>query len=61
MRLIAHVEDAFGLELSIRAVFAAPTLEAMAAGIERRVLEDILEMSDTQAEELAALNHATEG
>jgi acyl carrier protein len=61
MRLIVHVEDAFGLDLSIRAVFAAPTLEAMAAGIEQRVLEDILEMSDAEAEELAAVNHATEG
>jgi amino acid adenylation domain-containing protein len=61
MRLIAHVEDAFGLELSIRAVFAAPTLGAMAAEIEQRVLEDILEMSDVEAEDLAALNHALEG
>jgi amino acid adenylation domain-containing protein len=56
MRLIAHVEDAFGVELPIRAVFAAPTLEAMAAGIEQRVLEDILKMSDAEAEELAAHN-----
>jgi amino acid adenylation domain-containing protein len=61
MRLIAHVEDAFGLDLSIRAVFAAPTLEAMAAEIEQRVLEDILEMTDVEAEDLAALNHALEG
>ncbi|HEU4556352.1 MAG TPA: amino acid adenylation domain-containing protein, partial [Longimicrobium sp.] len=58
MRLIAHVEDAFGVELSIRDVFAEPTLEAMAAGIEQRVLEDILEMSDAEAEKLATLNLA---
>jgi len=53
MRLTARVEDAFGLELSIRTVFATPTLEAIAAEIERRIYDDILAMSDSTAEELA--------
>ncbi|MBB4634032.1 non-ribosomal peptide synthetase/type I polyketide synthase [Longimicrobium terrae] len=56
MRLIARVQGAFGLELSIRTVFSAPTLEAMAAEIERKVYEDILEMTDAQAQQLAELN-----
>jgi hypothetical protein len=56
MRLIARVQDAFGLELSIRTVFAAPVLEAMAGEIERMVYEDVLGMDDAWAEELAELN-----
>jgi aryl carrier-like protein len=56
MRLIARVHDAFGLEISIRTVFAAPTLEAMAGVIEERIYEDILGMDDAQAEQLADLN-----
>jgi amino acid adenylation domain-containing protein len=58
MRLIARVQDAFGLELSIRTVFAAPTLEAMAAAIEERIYEDIDGMTDEQAEQLAATHTA---
>ncbi|HEX5870189.1 MAG TPA: non-ribosomal peptide synthetase, partial [Longimicrobium sp.] len=61
MRLIARVQDAFGLELSIRTVFSAPTLGAMAGEIERKVYEDILGMSDAQAEQLAELTQNTEG
>jgi acyl carrier protein len=56
MRLAARVRDAFGVELSIRAVFAAPTLEAMAAEVERSIYAEIVEMSDARAEELAELN-----
>jgi amino acid adenylation domain-containing protein len=55
MRLIAQVRDAFGLEMSIRDVFAAPTLEALAAELERRIYEDIAMMPDADAEQLAAL------
>ncbi|HEX8393612.1 MAG TPA: amino acid adenylation domain-containing protein [Longimicrobium sp.] len=56
MRLIARVQDSFGVELSIRTVFAAPVLEAMAAEVERRIYEDVLEMDDAHAEQLAELN-----
>jgi amino acid adenylation domain-containing protein len=56
MRLIVRVQDAFGVELSIRTVFAAPTLEAMAGEIERMVYEDVMEMDDAQAEALAEPN-----
>ncbi|HVH12052.1 MAG TPA: non-ribosomal peptide synthetase, partial [Longimicrobium sp.] len=57
MRLIARVHDAFGLELSIRTVFATPTLEGMAGEIEARIYEDIDGMTDEQAEQLAAATH----
>jgi acyl carrier protein len=58
MRLIAHVRDAFGLEISIRDVFAAPTLQAQAAELERRIYDDIAAMPDADAEQLASLTHA---
>jgi amino acid adenylation domain-containing protein/non-ribosomal peptide synthase protein (TIGR01720 family) len=48
MRLIGQVRSAFGVELSIRTVFAQPTLEAMAADVERLVYEDILAMPDDE-------------
>ncbi|HEV7587864.1 MAG TPA: amino acid adenylation domain-containing protein, partial [Longimicrobium sp.] len=56
MRLVARARDAFGVEVSIRTVFAAPTLGAMAAEIERAVLDDVMAMSDADAEALAELN-----
>ncbi|HET7232712.1 MAG TPA: amino acid adenylation domain-containing protein [Longimicrobium sp.] len=52
MRLLAGVKDAFGVEISIRAVFATPTLEALAAEIERKVYEDVAAMEETEAEAL---------
>ncbi len=54
MRLIGRVRSAFGVELSIRAVFAAPTLEAVAEEVERLVYEDILNMPDEDEEEVPA-------
>jgi amino acid adenylation domain-containing protein len=56
MRLLAHIQATFGLEISIRAVFAMPTLEAMAGEIERRIYEDVAVMSDDEAEQLVASN-----
>jgi amino acid adenylation domain-containing protein len=61
MRLIARVHDAFGVEVPIRSVFSAPTLEGMAAEIQRAVYDDIVGMSDAQAEQLAALNQTAGG
>jgi acyl carrier protein len=52
MRLIAAVQAAFGVELSIRAVFAAPTLAAMAAEVERAIYDDVLALSDDDAARL---------
>ncbi|MBW3654864.1 MAG: amino acid adenylation domain-containing protein, partial [Gemmatimonadetes bacterium] len=48
MRLVGQVRAAFGVELSIRSVFAGPTLEAMAAEVERLVYEDILAIPDDE-------------
>jgi amino acid adenylation domain-containing protein len=58
MRLIARVRDDFGVELTIRALFAAPTVEGIAAEVERLVHEELLALSD---EELRALHAAVPG
>jgi aryl carrier-like protein len=58
MRLLARVRASFGVELSIRAVFAAPTLEAMADEVERLVFERVADLPEDQVERLAALTAA---
>jgi amino acid adenylation domain-containing protein len=56
MRLLAEIQATFDLEISIRTVFAMPTLEAMAGEIERRIYEDVAAMSEFEAEQLAESN-----
>jgi amino acid adenylation domain-containing protein len=56
MRLLAEIQATFDLEISIRAVFLMPTLEAMAGEIERRIYEDVATMSESEAERLAGSN-----
>jgi acyl carrier protein len=56
MRLLAKIQATFDLEISIRAVFSMPTLEAMAGEIERRIYEDVATMSEFEAEQLAESN-----
>jgi amino acid adenylation domain-containing protein len=51
MRLTAEVQARFGVELSVRAVFARPTLEGMAAEVDRLLYEDVLAMPDGEAEQ----------
>jgi amino acid adenylation domain-containing protein len=53
MRLLAKIKATFDVELSIRNVFSLPTLEAMAEEIERRIYEDVANMSEFEAEQLA--------
>ncbi|HEU4561402.1 MAG TPA: AMP-binding protein, partial [Longimicrobium sp.] len=53
MRLLARIQATFDLDISIRTVFSKPTLEAIAAEIERRIYEDALTMSEFEAEQLA--------
>ena len=54
MRLVAHIQATFDTEISIRAVFSMPTLEAIAGEIERRIYEDVDIMSDDDVEQLVA-------
>jgi amino acid adenylation domain-containing protein len=61
MRLIASVRATFGVEVPIRAVFSAPTLEGMAGEVERLAFEKIAAMPEDQAERLAALTSVAGG
>jgi amino acid adenylation domain-containing protein len=56
MRLVANLRDRLGVEIGFRAVLAHPTLEAMAAQVERLLYDDILALPDDQAAALAELN-----
>ena len=58
MRLSALVRAVFGVDLSIRGVFSAPTLQSMACEIERKIGEQILDMPESEAERLAAIQNA---
>jgi acyl-coenzyme A synthetase/AMP-(fatty) acid ligase/acyl carrier protein len=53
MRLLAHIQDAFDLKISIRTVYSMPTLETLAGEIERRIYEDIATLSEDEVEQLA--------
>ena len=59
MRLAARVQGEFGVDLSLRAVFAHSTLESLAAEVERAIIDDVLAMSETDARQLAGLNLAS--
>lgn len=48
IRLIAGLQSAFEVELSIRAVFEGPTVAELAALIEARIRAEIAEMSDAE-------------
>jgi hypothetical protein len=58
VRLLARIHATFGIDLPVRGVFARPTLEAMARDVERRVLEDVMEMPEARAEQWAATQPA---
>jgi acyl carrier protein len=56
MRLLARIRDRLDLRISIRTVFSMPTLEAMAEEIERRIYEDVADMSEDEAAQLVESN-----
>ncbi|HYH82511.1 MAG TPA: non-ribosomal peptide synthetase, partial [Longimicrobium sp.] len=55
MRLIARLRSDFGVDLSIRAVFTAPTLAEMAARVEEAIYLEVEAMDDDEAAALAGL------
>ncbi|WP_214322206.1 non-ribosomal peptide synthetase [Nonomuraea sediminis] len=52
MRVVARLRAAVGLEVPIRALFAAPTVEALARTVEDLVVAELDQMSDEEAERL---------
>ena len=51
-QLIARVRDAFGVELSLRTLFDAPTVSKLAAQIEALLIAKLDAMSEDEAQQL---------
>ncbi len=54
-QLIARVRDAFGVELTLRALFDAPTISKLSARVEALLLARLEAMSEAEAERLLAM------
>lgn len=53
-QLISHIRGAFGVELALRALFDAPTIEQLSLEIERLVLARVEAMSEDEVQRLLA-------
>ncbi|HXW54792.1 MAG TPA: non-ribosomal peptide synthetase [Candidatus Cybelea sp.] len=60
-QVIARVRDAFGVELSLRALFDAPTIAALGAEVERLLVTRVTSMSEEEAERILNNSKAVEG
>ena len=52
MQLVMRVQDAFGVDLTLRQLFEAPTVQRLALLVETLLIEGIDSMSDEEAEKL---------
>lgn len=57
-QLIARISDAFGLALSLRVLFNAPTVRQLAAEIEQQLLEKLAAMSEEEVQRLLQYEHS---
>ena len=48
-QVIAHVANAFGVDLSLRSLFSSPTIRQLSAEIERLIVARVEAMSDEEA------------
>jgi amino acid adenylation domain-containing protein len=57
-QLIARISDAFGLALSLRVLFNAPTVRQLSAEIEQQTLEKLAAMSEEEVQRLLQYEHS---
>ena len=53
-QLIVKIRNAFGLDLTLRTLFDAPTIAALSKEIERLIIERVEMMSEAEAQALVA-------
>jgi acyl carrier protein len=53
-QLIAKIQQSFGVELSLRALFEEPTVRGMSAEIERLIYAKVSAMSESEAQQILA-------
>src|SRR3989440_172022 len=58
-QVIAHVANAFGVDLSLRSLFSSPTIRQLSAEIERLIVARVEAMSDEEARWLLEQEHNT--
>ena len=57
-QLITRISEAFGLALSLRVLFNAPTVRQLAAEIEQQMLEKLAAMSEEEVQHLLQYEHS---
>ena len=58
-QIIARVADTFGVDLSLRSLFEAPTVRQLSAEIERLIFAKLEAMSDDEVQRLLEQGHST--
>ena len=52
MRLVSRIQDAFQVDFHMKSIFETPTIEQLAKVIERRMIEQVQQLTDEEAEQL---------
>ncbi|MCP4656749.1 MAG: SDR family NAD(P)-dependent oxidoreductase, partial [bacterium] len=60
-RIMAEVSGRFGVTLSLRALFAAPTIEKLALAVEEQMVADLESMAELGEDELVTAEEAGDG
>ncbi len=52
MRLVSRIQDAFQIDFHMKSIFETPTIEQLAKAIESRMIEQVRQLTDEEAEQL---------